>query len=419
MPPATEKIAALQDKGRWDKVIGTTPVVMTVVATILAGMSSGEMTRAQYHRALASQYQAKAADQWAFFQSKRERGTTRETMADALRALTLAGRIESADLEALAERLPQAFARAEQSARQVSEDVTKAREALGQAEARLRAAADRLLQAARNGAAESAALQKTAVRELARPEIQKALGYLNGDGLPNPGPRKTDDPLVEQGIAAIRDRKPESEVYALVLQIEPDVLQEAIEASEANAKAFDDASKPVDKATAAVESLVQKEVALAQACFQAARRVKWAITDLPPDAGKPVADLRSAADRLESHAVAVKTMVEEVNNGLLTARLGYTARRQEHEARDNQTSAYLYEIRVQQNSARSERHLRRSKNLFYGMLTAQLAVTISTLALAVRRRSFLWGMASLAGITAVFYGLSVYLDLFPFLIGRS
>jgi hypothetical protein len=51
-----------------------TPVIMTVVATLLAGLSTKTMTKAQYVRALAAQPQSKSGDQWAFFQAKRLRG---------------------------------------------------------------------------------------------------------------------------------------------------------------------------------------------------------------------------------------------------------------------------------------------------------------------------------------------------------
>jgi len=40
---------------QWGKILGATPVVMAVVATLLAGLSSSEMTRAQYVRSLAAQ----------------------------------------------------------------------------------------------------------------------------------------------------------------------------------------------------------------------------------------------------------------------------------------------------------------------------------------------------------------------------
>src|SRR2546421_10440001 len=57
----------------WDKVITATPVVMTVLATILAGLSSSEMSQAQYFRSLAAQHQSKASDQWGYFQAKKQR----------------------------------------------------------------------------------------------------------------------------------------------------------------------------------------------------------------------------------------------------------------------------------------------------------------------------------------------------------
>ena len=59
---------------RWGKILSVTPVVMTVVATLLAGLASSEMTRAQYDRALGAQLQSKAGDQWSYFQAKKLRG---------------------------------------------------------------------------------------------------------------------------------------------------------------------------------------------------------------------------------------------------------------------------------------------------------------------------------------------------------
>src|SRR5438034_5152559 len=71
-----------------EKALGAVPVALTVLATILAGLSSSEMTRSMYHRSLAAQYQSKAGSQWAFFQAKRIRGTTLETTVDLVRTLT-------------------------------------------------------------------------------------------------------------------------------------------------------------------------------------------------------------------------------------------------------------------------------------------------------------------------------------------
>ena len=49
------------------KALAAVPVALTVLATILAGLSSSEMTRSMYYRSLAAQHQSKAGSQWAFF----------------------------------------------------------------------------------------------------------------------------------------------------------------------------------------------------------------------------------------------------------------------------------------------------------------------------------------------------------------
>ena len=41
-----EPLKADLPQTKWGKVLGATPVVMTVIATMLAGLSSSEMTRA-------------------------------------------------------------------------------------------------------------------------------------------------------------------------------------------------------------------------------------------------------------------------------------------------------------------------------------------------------------------------------------
>lgn len=70
------------------KLLAATPVVMAVIATMLAGLSSSEMTAAQYARSLAAQQQSKAGDQWSFFQAKRQRGEYQSNTAQLLQSLT-------------------------------------------------------------------------------------------------------------------------------------------------------------------------------------------------------------------------------------------------------------------------------------------------------------------------------------------
>src|SRR5881628_3319426 len=80
-PTIPDSLKADLPHSTWGKILSVTPVVMTVIATLLAGLASSEMTRAQYDRSLAAQQQSKAGDQWSFFQAKRLRSAlTRSTL---------------------------------------------------------------------------------------------------------------------------------------------------------------------------------------------------------------------------------------------------------------------------------------------------------------------------------------------------
>jgi hypothetical protein len=87
---------------RWGKILTVTPVVMTVVATLLAGLASSEMTRAQYERALGAQIQSKAGDQWGYFQAKKLRGAMQKNSLELLQAI---GEVRPTDAALLA-KLP-------------------------------------------------------------------------------------------------------------------------------------------------------------------------------------------------------------------------------------------------------------------------------------------------------------------------
>ena len=71
---------------KWGRILLATPVVMTVIATLLAGLASSEMTSAQYDRALGAQLQSKAGDQWGYFQAKKLRGAIQQNSLELLSA---------------------------------------------------------------------------------------------------------------------------------------------------------------------------------------------------------------------------------------------------------------------------------------------------------------------------------------------
>ena len=90
-------------------------------------------------------------------------------------------------------------------------------------------------------------------------------------------------------------------------------------------------------------------------------------------------------------------------------RLRFAAMRYEAEARLNQGVAGLYELQVRKSNLTAERHHRRSSRFFFGMLATQAAVIISTLAMAARKKNFLWGVAAGAGLLALAFAIYVYL----------
>ncbi len=81
-----EQLTSELPKTKWGKTLLATPVIMTVIATLLAGLASSEMTRAQYDRALGAQLQSKAGDQWAYFQAKKLRGAMQQNSLALLNA---------------------------------------------------------------------------------------------------------------------------------------------------------------------------------------------------------------------------------------------------------------------------------------------------------------------------------------------
>jgi len=83
----------------WGKILSATPIVMTVIATLLAGLASSEMTRAQYDRALGAQLQSKAGDQWGYFQAKKLRAAIMRNSLELLQATTDVRPLENPALE--------------------------------------------------------------------------------------------------------------------------------------------------------------------------------------------------------------------------------------------------------------------------------------------------------------------------------
>jgi hypothetical protein len=203
------------------KALAAVPVALTVLATILAGLSSSEMTRSMYHRSLAAQHQSKAGSQWAFFQAKRIRGTTLDATVDLVRTLTDTPPFESGSLRSLAARIEEGL----------------------------------------RGGASAAADKAKSARDrldalLDRPDVKQAWPYLAGPTLPAIEERRVQDETITDVLKAIRAHQTEPQTVDKVSRINPARLDEAIERAEANVDAFDEACKPATTVVRDLDAIV-------------------------------------------------------------------------------------------------------------------------------------------------------------------
>jgi len=319
----------------WGKIFNATPVVMAVVATMLAGLASSEMTRAQYDRSLAAQQQSKAGDQWSFFQAKRLRGAYQRNTADLLQTIVSVRQLDAAAFRTAAEQLPG------------------------------------------DPSGSGAQLKNDLLAWLASPGGQQAMPLLQKGELPSRNEAAVTDPTIKAALDAAENLRPDAELAGLLAPITAASLETAIHAARDQALAFDAVTRPVNQAVDLLESLLTRQAAL-----------------------------QAKAD---STAVQAATSAPSLNRDFTAARLRYAAQRYEVEARLNQVIANLYELQVRKSNISAERHHARSQRFFFGMLGAQLAVIISTFAIAARQRNLLWGLAAAAGLLAIAFAIYVYL----------
>src|SRR5207248_1925032 len=188
-----------------------------------------------------------------------------------------------------------------------------------------------------------------------------------------------------------------------------DNLGKALATAQSNGRAVEQAYDPISEAVGQIDKIVQEQINLARPAQRAFRDLEIAAMDLPEGSDPQLAEVRAAIAGLGHSGQVLKTAAEELSTDYKTAWHAYQARRYRDEADYNRQAAEMYEIQVRKSSAISERHRDRSKNFFYGMLAAQAGVTIATLSLAVKHKSLLWGLASLAGFGAIAFSIYVHL----------
>jgi hypothetical protein len=370
IPPEADTAAkpAEAPKGVWGTILTTTPIVLTVLATAFAGLSSSEMTQSMYYRSLAAQHQSKAGDQWGFFQAKRIRGTSLETTLQLLQGLGRPDDFDPSRVDAVCGEVVGALKKAADDGKET--------------EARRRDAAH---------AAAKVQATREKLAELIDKEASGTLPYLTGFPLPEvavrPLPRKEAQENLDRVLEAIRKRKPDSTTAPLVAKMSFEDVDDAVRLAEDAADQFDDACAPINDTV---------------------KRLRGLLADLT-DAVKPFrrADGEPADGRSPLEQAAAR--VDRLNNSYKAAALDYDRRRYGEEASFNRKAAEAYEVRVRRSSLQSDRLRDRSKMFFYSMLLAQAGVTVSSLALAGAKRSWLWLFAALAGVVALAFSAYVYL----------
>ncbi len=206
-----QELKADMPQTTWGKVLSATPVILTVLATMLAGLSSSEMTRAQYSRSMAAQQQSKAGDQWGFFQAKRLRGSMQRASLELLSAFSPVAPLAAEPLRQELQRL---------------------------------AATD----SGKNAAEVIAALDSAAGASILVAVVKSELPKLS--------PRAEVDPRIKAALEAVDKFQPETAVSAIMDTIQPAMLEQELAQARAQSQEFDNATRPINLAIDHTESLL-------------------------------------------------------------------------------------------------------------------------------------------------------------------
>jgi len=198
----------------WGRIVIATPIVMTVIATMLAGLANSEMTKAQYERSLGAQLQSKAGDQWGFFQAKRLRSSLQVSTLDIIGATLSSTAFDSARLLQAVEQMP---------------------------------------------ADETGDTQKRQLLELlGSPEAKGALHCLDTGSLPTFSTAfKPSEPVAAVQHALEQDEE-STEAKALVAKLGDQTLASDLAAARKQVHAFDELTKPVNQILARLGAPLQR-----------------------------------------------------------------------------------------------------------------------------------------------------------------
>ena len=364
----------------WGRILSATPVVMAVIATMLAGLASSEMTRAQYARSLAAQQQSKAGDQWSFFQAKRLRGAAQRNTLDLLQATVDMSPLSTERLKQSASQLPAQIDLAGAQIKETLQRASKERSDSAILQPPQKEMMEEYLQGLDGRKAQAEEVKSEMLALLGSADVVAALASMQRCELPDVSGNSTMEHKLKAALDAVESSRPEKETAIIVAQVDDNVLDDALRAARNRTQALDAATKPIGQAIDRVERLLVRQTTL----LQEARAI------------------------LLMGGVNSKITPSPYND-FVASRLRYVAGRYDAEAKLNQDIGKLCELQVRKSNQSAERHHSRSQRFFYGMLAAQLGVIVATFAIAARKRNLLWSLAAGAGLVAVGFGAYVYL----------
>lgn len=211
-----EALKADMPQTTWGKILSATPVAMAVVATLLAGLASSEMTRAQYDRSLAAQQQSKAGDQWSFFQAKRMRAALQRNTLDLLQNLSALRGPDAEAMNSFVLQLPDT-----------------------------------------SGA-------KSEIQAVIRsPAGKDALEVLKSGQLPEYEAPPALAPEIKSVLNAVEELRSDSEIRDLLSKVTPQSVGKSLQAAQAHAQRIDAAMKPMNQAIDQIEGFLTKQGAAA------------------------------------------------------------------------------------------------------------------------------------------------------------
>ena len=391
-----ESLTADMPQTLWGKILSATPVVMTVIATMLAGLSSSEMTRAQYDRSLAAQQQSKAGDQWGYFQAKRLRGTALKTARDLLQCTSDVGQLQPTALGAATVAVSNGQHRCDAAARELRTVLTDTGTGSDAA------AVEEYLKSSEERTAEIDKHAHELGQLLAREVATGAFDALCDGRVPELNSAPVGDSGLQAAFAAVEEGKGGKELEAILANVSHPALEEGLRAARERTRDFDSRIGPINRLSDQCDQLLNRQLLRVRETRLLAR----VAANVAPDADSRVHHAAAAAS---AAAAAVQADIGQLYRDFTAARLRYSATRYDAEARLNQVIANLYEVQVRKNNISAERHHTRSQRFFYGMLAAQMAVIMATFAMAARQRNLLWGLAAAAGVAAVTFAVYVYL----------